>query len=907
MILVIILLIPLPSILGKSVDGKPDVCAAVLNDFPPLYQLDSNNEPEGFAIDLLEEISRREGISISYKNVNNWAEAIDLIRTGEADIIPGIGKSEARLSEFAFTDEMESIPVSCFVKYGNNEITGKESLKKSGVVTGVIVKSAAQTELEALGGGNLKVFDSIDPALNQLLSGEIDAFVFPEPILRKKLSQMTISEKVFVAGEPLMFLHRGYMMAEENSELLSLFNNALDSIMKEPFYANLYSKWYGSEKEYKMPLWILVLIGSLAFIVLIVIVFNLMLRRQVKKQTDEIKANHKFVDNFLEAADCVVLVLNEDYDIQYCNLYSQELFGYSKAEMEGKNSIKLLVPEIDTNGQHTRELLEERLGRGVVVSHINQNITKDGRLLWFVWTNNVIYNSHTGKNEIVAIGFNITVQKEAEEKLRQAQQELEVILNNMAGSVIYLDRELNIIRVNKETERIMGLSQDELIDKKCYKVMCHAEEPCNDCSALQAIKTGVRSRNETFLLLNGRNYDVISTPIKDIHDNIVGTISILSDVTQRRKLETNLKNAHEALERYSKALEHKVQAGNLKMEKQEENLKQAQNQLIQAEKMASLGRLIAGIGHEINSPLGAIRSSGEIIQHAFAELSDLFEVLVKWLSSEQKDIFYEMLEKVKSCKMVDLSSRERRDRRNTIMSELEKLGVEKSFELAQRLVDIGLFDSIDRYEVIFNHPDVDKRIQIIQNLSQVHNGTNIIEWAVERAHSLIYALRNYIHTGSRSDMVPVDVKDSISMVLMLYHNQIKHGVEVDLDLGDLPDIMGFPDELNQVWSNLISNALQAMEYQGNLTIKGSVKVNNIVLSFTDTGCGIPDEIKEAIFEPMFTTKPAGEGTGIGLDIVSKIVKKHNGVISVESKPGEGAVFIVSLPVSQEISETGGAV
>ena len=907
-LLVFFLQLPVTFAYGADEKVRTKVCAAVLKDFPPLYQVNGEGEPEGFAIDLLEKIAIREDIDISYKVVENWAEALELIRTGEADIVPGIGKSKVRQEEFAFTDEMESVPLSCFVKYGNKKITGIESLNNTDMVIGVIIRSVAQTKLESMGGYNLKLFESLDSALNQLLSGGIDAFVFPEPVLRKKLSQMTISDKVFVVGDPLMFLNRGYMMAKSNDELLSLFNNALDSIMRDPFYAGLYSKWYGSPKEDSMPVWILPLIGILALLIFIVMVFNVLLRHQVKKRADEIQAGHKYLDNLLETAECSILLLNEDLTIKYSNPYVRHLFGYSEEEMTEKNAIKLLVPEIDLEGAQPQELLIASMkNRDRVISNINQNITKDGKYLWMVWTNNFVDNVITGKREIISFGIDITLQKEAEEKLRQTQQELEVILDNMAGGMIYLDNDLNIMRVNKETERITGLAQEQIIGRKCYDVMCQAEVPCKDCSALKAMDTGVRSRNETFLLLNGKNYDVISTPIKDTHDNVAGTISILSDVTRRRKLEGNLKNAHEALERYSRALENKVEAGNLKLEKREEDLRQTQNQLIQAEKMASLGRLIAGIGHEINSPLGAIRSSGEIIHHAFSEFPSLFEALVSWLTSDDSDLFYEMLNDVTSNIMMDLSSRDRRDRRNSLMNGLEEIGVSKAYELAHLLVDMGLSDEIIKYQAIFKHPDVDRRMQIIQSFSQVHNGTNIISWAVERAHNIVYALKNYIHTSSAVGMVPVNIKESISMVLMLYQNQIKHGVEVELELDGLPDIMGYADGLNQIWSNLISNALQAMEYHGNLTIKGSIVEDNIVLSFIDTGCGIPDEIKETIFEPMFTTKPAGEGTGIGLDIVSKIVKKHNGIISTESQPGEGAAFVVSLPISQETSETGGAV
>ncbi|MGC1246890.1 MAG: ATP-binding protein, partial [Spirulinaceae cyanobacterium] len=129
----------------------------------------------------------------------------------------------------------------------------------------------------------------------------------------------------------------------------------------------------------------------------------------------------------------------------------------------------------------------------------------------------------------------------------------------------------------------------------------------------------------------------------------------------------------------------------------------------------------------------------------------------------------------------------------------------------------------------------------------------------------------------------------------LYHNQLKQGVKVQRNYTEIPSILCYPDELNQVWTNLIHNALQAMNNQGDLIIDVVEEKNQAKVSFTDTGKGIPEEIKSRIFKPFFTTKPPGEGSGLGLDIVSKIVDKHQGQITFESQPG-CTTFTVCLPV-----------
>ena len=143
----------------------------------------------------------------------------------------------------------------------------------------------------------------------------------------------------------------------------------------------------------------------------------------------------------------------------------------------------------------------------------------------------------------------------------------------------------------------------------------------------------------------------------------------------------------------------------------------------------------------------------------------------------------------------------------------------------------------------------------------------------------------------------MNITEGIETVLTLYQNQIKQGVEVVRNYqAQLPAVLCYPDELNQVWTNLIHNALQAMDNQGTLTIDAVQQDTSVLVKITDSGKGIPPEILPKIFEPFFTTKPAGEGSGLGLDIVKKIIEKHQGKIDVESVPGTTA-FTVSLPIN----------
>ena len=150
----------------------------------------------------------------------------------------------------------------------------------------------------------------------------------------------------------------------------------------------------------------------------------------------------------------------------------------------------------------------------------------------------------------------------------------------------------------------------------------------------------------------------------------------------------------------------------------------------------------------------------------------------------------------------------------------------------------------------------------------------------------------YDHTGQA---VKANLIEGLNVVLTLYNNQLKHGIELTTNYQEVPEILCHPDELNQVWTNLIHNAIQAMSNQGRLDIVVFPQAEQIVVQITDSGVGIPAAIQDRIFEPFFTTKGAGEGSGLGLDIVKKIIDKHQGNIMVESQPGQ-TTFSIFLPM-----------
>jgi signal transduction histidine kinase len=329
-------------------------------------------------------------------------------------------------------------------------------------------------------------------------------------------------------------------------------------------------------------------------------------------------------------------------------------------------------------------------------------------------------------------------------------------------------------------------------------------------------------------------------------------------------------------------------------------LKNTQDQLILSEKMATLGQLVAGIAHEINTPVGAIQAASTNISNGIEVVFLESPKLYKILNDEQIALFNKMVERAMNF-TDQLSSREERQYKKEIQALLQNYGIE-DVTVPPKLVKIGLIKDIDEFIPLLKLPDSNFILDMANSMGKIRLNINNIEIAIHKIQKIVFALKNYSRKQLDDKPVPTNLVENINVVLTIYHNQLKYGIDVIRDFQEnLPSIYTYSDELSQVWTNLLSNAIHAMGGKGTLEISIKQENDNIVIKFTDSGSGIPPEIQKKIFEPFFTTKPEGQGTGLGLDICKKIIEKHYGTISVDSVPGR-TTFTVTLPIKTDLEQ-----
>lgn len=296
------------------------------------------------------------------------------------------------------------------------------------------------------------------------------------------------------------------------------------------------------------------------------------------------------------------------------------------------------------------------------------------------------------------------------------------------------------------------------------------------------------------------------------------------------------------------AMEVQMRANNSELELANNQLKSSQLALVQSEKMASLGQMVAGVAHEINTPLGYVQNNVAMGQELFNHVQNMiaaYEALADGLMDEH--------------------------------------AVEE--EIAALMQQIAEFRN-----------DMNTR----EMLGEMNGLMNDSLYGIAQISELVLNLKNFSRMDAATTEA-VNLNDCIESALKIGRNVLKDKVQIIKQLGDLPKISCAPSQLNQVFLNLFTNAAQAMVGQGKLYIKSWYADDAVHISVADNGKGIPADILTRIFDPFFTTKPVGEGTGLGLAISHQIIQKHNGQILVESHIGQGTRFHITLPVAVAIA------
>jgi signal transduction histidine kinase len=327
--------------------------------------------------------------------------------------------------------------------------------------------------------------------------------------------------------------------------------------------------------------------------------------------------------------------------------------------------------------------------------------------------------------------------------------------------------------------------------------------------------------------------------------------------------------------------------------------------LRQSEKLATLGTLAAGIAHELNNPAAATRRAAEQLRDAFARLEEAHTRLASAnLTAAGRDLLrsLDLQARERSAGQANLDPLARVDQETAVEEWLDEHGVAEPWDVAPPLVGQGLDPrALAHLGTIFQGETLSVVLAWAASAFTVYTLLHEIGQGSARLSEIVGALRSYSYLG-QAPMQAVDLHEGLENTLVILRNKLKGGINVHRDYGaDMQKILAHGGELNQVWTNLLDNAVDAMGGTGEITIRTRRKEGWVVVEIEDNGPGIPAEIQNRIFDPFFTTKAPGKGTGLGLSLSHRIItQNHKGEIRLESRPGFTR-FIVKLPIEAPLT------
>jgi two-component system NtrC family sensor kinase len=423
--------------------------------------------------------------------------------------------------------------------------------------------------------------------------------------------------------------------------------------------------------------------------------------------------------------------------------------------------------------------------------------------------------------------------------------------------------------VNLEMSHITGYTGDELVGMEVQALWgCPKTSAKSDGYSSLMIDNIGPSRVETqWLAKDGRTIDVLlctgnldGLPIQE------WTTLMVLDITKQKEAERETAKIISSLGRVISERTQWLNENNNKLQWEVENrreiekqlrrsraelqntikqLQKTQAQIIQSEKMASIGQLAAGVAHEINNPVAFVNSNLNTMSQYQVQVADILK---------------------KSLKIIKAlgnggNSNPVPDTLTAAVAEVQYLAEEIDLE--------------------FLYEDFPQLIE------------ESLEGAV-RIRQIVSDLKDFAHPGEQA-LVSADINQGLETTINIVWNEIKYKARLIRDYGDIPHVICYPQQLNQVFMNLLVNAAQAIEKDGEIVVKTRHADDNVIVQISDDGCGIPEDIQPKIFDPFFTTKEIGKGTGLGLNMAYNIIKKHNGRIEVASSTGNGTTFTIILP------------
>jgi PAS domain S-box-containing protein len=585
----------------------------------------------------------------------------------------------------------------------------------------------------------------------------------------------------------------------------------------------------------------------------------------LQTEIESLKLHNQQLEIILQQASKRSLAGNWELDLRSKEVkWSDSMYKLLKESKDVKPDMKLffnklsLVSQDRLNGAIRKTIIsrddysfEHQLEIEKTIKHARTNLK-------------LVFNEDNQPVTLCGETIDITLIKSSQKEL----EKLSAIASKTSNGILILNAECRIEWINQGFTILTGYRKDEISDLNFIDFLPSGKTQFGDKNYLarelsqshtisDEIKLKTKRKNDLWLLIN-------ISPILDYELNPESYIVVLTDITTQRKVEEELR---------------------------------------QAEKMAALGKLSAGLAHELNNPAAAATSAAGKLRTEIENLETVsLELYKNPLDDGKISAIMEWLESIynRSKNSISSSVIELSDLEDAIREWLESMKIEDSWLIAASMSEMGItIEDLDQLSNICGKENIPVIILWIYRIINIKELADIVKKSTRSISELVNVVKSYSFMD-QATLQYIDIHQGIEDTLKILGHKLKKGVTVNrIYKKSLPKININGNELNQVWTNLIDNAIDATNNKGEITIRTYRKKDFINVEIEDNGSGIPEDIKSRIFDPFFTTKDVGKGTGLGLDISNRIINNQcKGKISFESNPGK-TVFTVQLPINDK--------
>lgn len=561
------------SIFLSAEDSQIKLKVGVLKLFPPQYSLSDSGEPVGFAIDVIESISRKSGFVIDYVIKETWADLLIALESGEIDLIPNSGITDERKELFSFSNPVETFVIRIFTRTSYEKFTGIESL--NGKKVAVVSVNIGKILLKNTDNVEISTFGHFEHALFALLSGNCDALIAPEPLILNMSRQIRVDNRIEKNGPALTEIKRAITVLKGKEWILEQLNPVINKFLLSEEYQKIYTKWYVKPT----PFWSINKVIILMSMLIVIIIFILLVWKyystelKVKNRTRELLFRGNLLKNVSEG----IITIDLNRKISSCNSGAEILFGIKEKDVLSTpfdllccepNILLDLIKNESDNLKYLKSDLKYFNAKGFIfdgLTSITELLDENNELIGYIF-----------------IIQDISDRKKYERALFNEKEQLSVTLSSIADGVITTDVDGKIVMLNKIAEDLTGWNSTDAIGLPLLDVFKIMEGESNELYAnpvKEIIEKGdiLEFQNHSYLISkNGVKINISDrgAPIKDKKNNIVGFVIIFSDISEKIAL---------------------------------------QEQALQHRKMESLGQLAGGIAHDFNNVFNGILSATQLL------------------------------------------------------------------------------------------------------------------------------------------------------------------------------------------------------------------------------------------------------------------------------------------------------